>query len=70
MVLHDNMIWYGFNDAMIWLTDKYVHFIMILYDDEMSWGHDDGYIVLRVPMDGLMIKATYGETMIHSIETI
>ena len=43
---------------------------MLLYDDEMSWGHGDGYIVLRAPMDGLVIKAIYRETMIHSIEAI
>ena len=30
--------------------------IMILYDDEMSRGHDDGYVVLRAPMDGLRLR--------------
>ena len=43
---------------------------MILYDDEMSRGHGDGYVVLRVPMDGLVIEAAYGETIIHSTEGI
>ena len=42
--------------------------IMILYDDEMSWGHGDGYVVLRTLMDEPVIKASYRETMIHSIE--
>ena len=23
------------------------------YDDEMSWGHSDGYVVLGASMDGL-----------------
>ena len=41
---------------------------MILYDDEMSWEHGDGYVVLQTHMDGPMIEAAYGETMIHSIE--
>ena len=26
--------------------------IITLYVDEMSWGHSDGYVVLRAPMDG------------------
>ena len=42
---------------------------MILYDDEM-WGHGDGYVVLRASMDGPVIDAAYGETMIHSIEAV
>ena len=40
---------------------------MILYDNEMSWGHGDGYVVLWVPMEGLVIEAAYEETIIHSI---
>ena len=43
---------------------------MILYDDEMSWGHGDVYIVLRALMDGPVIEAVYGETMIHSIKAV
>ena len=43
---------------------------MILYDDKMSWGHGDGYVVLRTPMDGPMIKVAYGNTMIHTIEAV
>ena len=43
---------------------------MILYDNEMSWGHDDGYVVLRAAIDGLVIKVAYGETMIHSTEAV
>ena len=78
IVLHDNMIWYGFNDATMWLTDDatmwltdiYVYCIMILYDDDMSWEHGDGYLVLQAPMDGPVIEAAYGETMIHSTEAV
>ena len=44
--------------------------MMVLYDDEMSWGHGDGYVVLRALMDELVIEAAYGETMIHFIETV
>ena len=36
----------------------------------MSLGHGDGYIVLQAPMDGLVIEAAYGETMIHSIKVV
>ena len=43
---------------------------MTLYDDEMSWGHGDGYVVLRAPMDGSMIKVVYGESMIHSTKVV
>ena len=43
---------------------------MILYDDEMSWGHNDGYVVLQAPMDGPVIEAAYKEVMIHSTEAI
>ena len=43
---------------------------MILYDNEMSWGHSDGYVVLRAPMDRPVIEAAYGETMIHSTEVV
>ena len=46
------------------------YYIMVLYDDEMSWGHEDGYVVLRAPMDGPMIEVAYGETMIHSTEIV
>ena len=42
----------------------------MLYDDEMSWGHGDGYVVLRAPMDGPMIEVAYGETMIHSTKAV
>ena len=45
----DNIAWWCY---MIKLCDD----IMIIYDDEMSWGHGDGYIVLRAPMDGLMSR--------------
>ena len=66
MVLHDDdNIWYGFDDATMWLIGVY-----ILYDDEMSWGHSDGYVVLRVLIDGPVIEAAYGQTMIHSTEAI
>ena len=41
---------------------------MILYDDEISWGHGDGYVVLRALMDEPVIEAVYGETMIQFIE--
>ena len=44
--------------------------MMILYDNEMSRGHSDGYVVLRAPMDGPMIEVAYGETMIHSTEIV
>ena len=43
---------------------------MILYDDEMSWGHGDGYVILRAPMDGSVIEVVYRETMIHSTEVV
>ena len=43
---------------------------MILYDNEMSWGYGDGYVVLRALMDEPMIKAIYGEIMIHSTEVV
>ena len=42
----DNIAWWCY---MMKLYDD----IMILYDDEMSWGHGDGYVVLRAPMDDL-----------------
>ena len=41
-----------------------------LYDDEMSWGHGDGYVVLQAPMDGPVIEIVYEETMIHSTEAV
>ena len=44
--------------------------MMILYDDEMLWGHGDGYVVLWAPMDGLVIEVAYGEIMIHSTEVV
>ena len=67
--LRDNDdIWYGFDDATTWHIDLY--YIMILYDDKMLWGHSDGYVVLRAFMDGLVIEAVCGETMIHSIEAV
>ena len=56
MILLDDIIWW--------------YYTMILYDDEMSWGHGDGYVVLRAPMDGLMIEVAYGETMIHSTKAV
>ena len=43
---------------------------MLLYDDEMSWGHGDGYIVLRAPMEKLVVEAAYKETIIHSIKAV
>ena len=47
-----------------------IYYMIILYDDEMSWEHGDGYVVLQAPMDGLVIKATYKETMIHFTEIV
>ena len=43
---------------------------MILYDDEMSWGYGDGYVILRAHMDRPVIDAVYEETMIHSTEVV
>ena len=54
-ILYDDITWY---------------YMMIFYNNEMSWGHDDGYIVLRAPIDGPMIEAAYGETMIDSTKTV
>ena len=57
---------------MTWHIDDITwwYYMMVLCDDEMSWGHDDGYVVLRAPMDGPVIEATYGEIMIHSTEAV
>ena len=44
--------------------------MMIFYDKEMLWEHGDGYIVLRAPIDGPVIDAAYGDTMIHSTEVV
>ena len=66
-------IWYDFNNATTWHIGRYIiwwYYMIILYDNEMSWGQGDGYVVLRTPMDGPMIKAAYGETMIHSTEAV
>ena len=46
------------------------NYTIILYDDEMSWGHGDGYVVLQAPMDGPVTEVAYGEIMIHSTEAI
>ena len=62
------IIWYGFDDATTWYIG--IYYMMILYDDEMSWGYGDSYIVLRAPMDRLVIEAAYGEIMIHSTEAV
>ena len=35
-----------------------------------TWIYGDGYIVLRAPMNGLVIEAAYGKTMIHSTEVV
>ena len=43
---------------------------MTLYDDEMSWRHGDGYVVLRAPIDRSVIEVAYEKTMIHSTEAV
>ena len=59
MMIYDNFkyndIWYKFglcHDVAYWWYN-----MIILYDDlcddEMSWGHGDGYVVLLAPMDDL-----------------
>ena len=72
IILYDD-IWYDFDDATMWHIDIYYMMVLqddMLYDDEMSWGHGDGYVVLRAPMDGPVIEVIYRETMIHFIETV
>ena len=54
---------------MISMIPRHDILVYILYD-EMSWGHDDGYVVLHTPMEGLVIDAIYWETMIHSTEAV
>ena len=66
---------YDNNDIMIYTMILWKYYIMvlqndILYDDEMSWGHGDGYVVLRASIDGPVTEATYRETMIHSTEVV
>ena len=36
----------------------------------MSWGHSDGYVVLQTPMNGPVVEAAYGRTMIHSTKVV
>ena len=61
MILQDDIL---YDDITWW------YFMMIVYDDDMSWGHGDGYVVLRASMNRPMIKAVCGETMVHSTETV
>ena len=61
MILQDDIL---YDDITWW------YYMIILYDNEMSWGYGDGYIVLQALMDGPMIEATYGETMIHSTKGV
>ena len=67
-----NDIWYDFDYATMWHIDdiRWWYYMMVLCDDEMSWGHDDGYVVLRAFVDGPVIEVAYGETMIHSTEVV
>ena len=44
---------------MMWHTS--IYYMMILYDDEMSRGHGDDYVVLRAPIDGPMIGCIWGD---------
>ena len=66
---HDVAYWYIYI-YIIWWYYKMIYYMIALYDDEISWGHGDGYVILQAPMDGLMIEAVYGETMVHSTETV
>ena len=66
---HDVAYWYIYI-YIIWWYYKLIYYMMVLYDDEMSWGHGDGYVVLWAPMDGSVIEAAYGETIIHSTKAV
>ena len=54
-----NEIFCDFDDATTFSIGMYINYmmlyddIMILYIDEMLWGHGDGYVVLWAPMDSL-----------------
>ena len=67
-------IWYHFDDSTTWHIGMYINYMMKLYNDFIWWWDviktQDGYVVLRVPMVGLLIEAVYGETMIHSTEAV
>ena len=62
--------WYILYDDIIGWYIIWWYYMMILYDNEMSWGHGDGYVVLRAPMDRPVIEVAYGEIMIHSTEIV